>query len=205
MKHHSPSKHALHEELKQEAIAEFLGEEEEFHRKIHSEANYHYRRFLIFFAGVMVVGLFVSFAIFAPVHGVVEGRLRSSVLENDIVSFGGYNLNFASSVSDLLPSLYVDNQVNKNVESAYCLVGNRTGEKDYSITDIYYPTMFDQTRTHVSFSPCPQNTVVMMHTHPFKSCLASDTDLNTLTQSQRTNPNVIMVIMCESMRFSVYT
>lgn len=204
MKRHSLSKHELHEELRQEAIAEFLGQEEEFHKLIHKEANRSYKQFLVFFTTALLIGLFTSFAIFSPVNAVIEGQLRSSSLNNNLVIFGDYSLYFSRAVTNTLPSLYTQNQINNNVESAYCLLGETTGNKAYEITGIFYPKIYSQSRTHVSFSPCPPETVVMLHTHPYKSCLASDVDLESFKQAKSTNENLLMIVMCESMRFTVY-
>ncbi|MBN1175583.1 hypothetical protein JXA48_02985 [Candidatus Woesearchaeota archaeon] len=205
MKPPSLSKHELHEELKAEAIAEFLGEEEEFHRIIHEETSHSYKQFLIFFVTAVILGLFASFAIFSPVNAVIEGQLRSSTLNHNIVMFGDYSLYFSRSVADTLPSLYNQNQISNGVESAYCLIGESTGNKAYEITGILYPKIYSQTRTQVNFAPCPPETVVMLHTHPYKSCLASDVDLQTLKQSQVNNKDLLMIVMCESMRFTVYS
>jgi len=203
--HHHLSKHELHEEFKQEAIAEFLGDEDEFHRSIHNEANRIHMKFVVFFVALFMVVLFSSFAVLAPVNSFVEGHLRSSVLDNNVVSFGDYSLYFTKNVSSLLSSLYVQNQLVNGVESAVCLNGEYLGSDNYIINGISYPKIYEQTRTHVVFTPCPDDTVVMLHTHPYKSCLASDVDLVTLDNAQKSNEHLLMIIMCESMRYSVYS
>jgi len=56
----------------------------------------------------------------------------------------------------------------------------------------------------VALVPCSAETKIMLHSHPYKSCVASDTDINTLAKTKKSNPDFLMVIMCEPARFSVY-
>lgn len=205
MKRHSLSKHELHEELKEEAIAEFLGEQDEFHHRIHQEANHHYKKFLFFFSAILLLSLFTSFAVLAPVNSVIQGQLRSSTINHNVVLFGDYSLYFSKSVADTLPSLYEQNQIVGSVETAVCLIGSKVSSKSYVVEDIYYPEIYKQSFGHVSFSSCPPESIVMLHTHPYKSCLASDTDLNTHAKLKELNDDLLMIIMCEGMRFSVYS
>src|SRR3989338_3423814 len=74
----------------------------------------------------------------------------------------------------------------------------------YRITSLYTPKMYQQTFNHVVFEPCNKDTLIMLHSHPYKSCLASATDINTLQKTKQQNPNILMIVMCEPQRFSVY-
>ena len=62
-----------------------------------------------------------------------------------------------------------------------------------------------QTYTEVSFKACPDDTLIMLHTHPFKHCEASRTDLNTLRKQKRVNENLLMIVMCEDNRYVIYS
>lgn len=203
-KHHS-KKHRLHEELRQEAIVEFLGKQDEFHQKVYDEANTRFYKFLVGFIAIVLITLFISLSFLGPIDGVVQGHLRSSKMTDQTVLFGDYVVTFSDTVANLLPSLYEKNQIVGGVESAVCLLGSKEGKNIYNINKVIYPEIYNQSFGHVSFSSCPQETLIMFHTHPLKSCLASDTDLNTLALAQINNPNVLMIIMCEDFRYSVYS
>jgi len=75
----------------------------------------------------------------------------------------------------------------------------------YYITSLEQPTMYEQAFNHVSFAPCSEESLILLHTHPYKKCIASETDINTLREMQQRNADVLMVVMCEPDRFSVYS
>ncbi|MGM5480317.1 MAG: hypothetical protein ACQESC_02545, partial [Nanobdellota archaeon] len=59
---------------------------------------------------------------------------------------------------------------------------------------------------HVTFESCPKDTLILFHTHPKTNCLASQTDINTLSYRQETLSNkTIMLIMCEENRYALYS
>ena len=64
--------------------------------------------------------------------------------------------------------------------------------------------MFEQTFNHVQFEKCSKESFAILHTHPYKSCIASDTDIKTLKSSQKENPAMLMIVMCDPQRVSVY-
>lgn len=84
-----------------------------------------------------------------------------------------------------------------------CLLG-RIG-KDYFVERIIIPKMTEQAFEHVTSESCPENTIVDLHSHPYRKCLASEQDFKSLEMLKSRNKGAIMAIMCENTRFGFYT
>lgn len=131
---------------------------------------------------------------------IISGQIESNPLVGDVVDVGEFLLIFENGTSDRLQELYFAEQAR---EFAVCLKGDVV-DGDYIIDDLYVPEMYEQRFNHVRFEGCDGDSLVLLHTHPYKSCLASDTDLETLQRMREINEDVLMVVMCEPGRFSVY-
>ena len=116
-----------------------------------------------------------------------------------------FTVEFEELVLFELLTLYYANQAH---EFCVCLQvefdENLFLKDKYLVTNLYVPVIYEQSYSHVRFESCSSDTLIMLHTHPYKSCLASNTDLETLEKSQLGNPNLVMLVMCEPGRFSVY-
>ncbi len=161
-------------------------------------------RYLWIVVGIFLLFLMTSYFIFAPIAHVVRGQIVSNPLQDSTLFVGEYALHFLNSTSSLLESIYVENQELALVETSVCLQGY-VQNKSYFITEIFYPQIYEQTFTHVSFESCPQSTLIMLHTHPFKRCIASDTDKDTYAKKKSINDDLLMLVMCEEQRFSLYS
>ena len=160
-----------------------------------------WKRVFVIGGGVLMILLMISYIFVSfPMDKIIAGWSESDVLINNVVDVGEFLLIFENGVEKDLQELYFDEQ---KKEFSVCLKGDLTNG-NYHIDSLYVPTMFEQTYNHVSFEPCDKDTIMMLHTHPYKSCVASATDMNTLRKMQSVNPEVVMVVMCESERFSVY-
>lgn len=154
--------------------------------------------------GALLLVLMTSYFIFAPIDYVVRGRIESSSLDQNVLVVGEYTLVFLNDTQSVLEDLYKQYQRDALLETSVCLLG-RADTTTYRITDIFYPQIHSQSFTHVSFSACPPQTLVMMHTHPYSHCLASKTDLDTFEKKKKkSNSQLLMLIMCEESRFSLY-
>ena len=151
----------------------------------------------IFLILLMISFIFVSY----PIGPLLEGKIESDLIKNNQLDLGDFIINFEEGSYAQLSSLYHPDQ---KTEFSACLIGEKKG-RDYYIQSLYQPKMYKQTYNHVSFEACNQETIIMLHTHPYKQCVASDTDINTLKSMQKSNPKVLMVVMCEPDRFSVYS
>ena len=110
------------------------------------------------------------------------------------------NIIFEEKILEQIQAIYLQNQ---EVEIVACLAGQKDGE-DYQIDEFYVPHTTDQTFDHVSFEPCSQETLILLHSHPYKRCIASEQDIETRDEIKQENQHALMIIMCEPDRFSVY-
>ena len=181
-----------------EAEEEINGHEDEVDH-LH---NHPFKRYFKLFAAIFLVLLMVSFTFVTfPISDILVGILQSNPLEDNTLILDGFEIIFDQSTLSQLQSIYFAEQ---EVEFSVCLSGEKRGA-NYHISDLYQPEMFEQTFNHVSFAPCSQDTLLLLHSHPYKRCAASETDLNTLTSTQKLNPDILMVVMCEPGRFAVYS
>tara|TARA_Y100000310_G_scaffold3264_1_gene4168 strand:- start:1336 stop:1875 length:540 start_codon:yes stop_codon:yes gene_type:complete len=175
-----------------EEILASLSEEDEKPSKL--------KKVYIFLVGTFLALLMFSFIFVSfPIDNILASRLESTPLIDNILEIEELKITFQDNTYETLRNLYLEEQ---SVEFSACLQGELI-DNNYIITSLYQPEMYQQSFNHVSFEPC-QNTLILLHTHPYKSCLASSTDLNTLSETQKSNPETIMLIMCEPERFSIY-
>src|SRR3989344_2748853 len=74
----------------------------------------------------------------------------------------------------------------------------------YYITEVLIPITYEQTYRSVTSEPCPPNSIIDLHSHPFRRCLPSDQDFNNFKLFKEKNPDALMVVMCEDNRFGIY-
>ncbi len=154
------------------------------------------------FGGLLTLLLLASFIFLSyPIDHIIAGKLESHTPIANTILIGNLTLIFEQNTDQQLQTLYLNQQ---KVEFSVCLLGTKD-LNTYHLTSLYTPKMYKQTFNHVIFEPCNKDTLIMLHSHPYKSCLASDTDINTLKQTKQTNPDILMVVMCEPQRYSVYS
>ena len=187
----------VEEDLNSITESELLKDEKKLHPML--------KRTLIIFGGLIIVFLFLSLIYLQyPLFNIIQGRIESRNADNNVLLLKDISIVFSD---DAMNSLQNSFSVNQEVETSRCLKGtlDKTSDKTvYLITEVYTPTIYDQSFRHVTSAPCSNDTLIMFHTHPYKSCVASSTDLNTLKATKSNNPNIIMIIMCEPDRFSTY-
>ena len=149
-----------------------------------------------FIVVLMVSYIFVTF----PIGDIIQGKTQSKLLQGNMLVVDVFSIVFENDTASALESLYLEEQ---REEFSVCLQGIYENNI-YSITSFYLPQTYQRTFSHVTFEPCSQDTLIMLHSHPYKRCVASQTDLDTLQKSQRENPEMLMVVMCEPRRFAVY-
>jgi hypothetical protein len=159
-----------------------------------------FKKWIVLAIGIFLVLLMLSFTVVTyPISDIIRGQIESNPLEGNKIELDEFSIIFEDNTNDRLLDIYNNEQ---KVEFSVCLSGNKENN-DYKINNLYLPQQTAQFN-HVSFEPCNEETLIMLHSHPYKSCLASVTDLNTLKNNQATNPDILMVVMCEPGRFSVY-
>lgn len=159
------------------------------------------KRIFVIFASLIMIFLIASFIyIKFPIFGVLLGQTQSRPLQGNVLSLKGVNVYLEGNSFDEIINTYNNNP---SVETSLCLEGESRGN-EYFISNAYEPKIISQSYTHVTHESCSVDTIILFHTHPYKSCLASDMDLNTLERNQISKPETIMIIMCEPNRFSLY-
>jgi hypothetical protein len=166
----------------------------------HEEQKSHSKKIIIFL-GIILMFLILVYSVFAPVQTIVQGFFESSTLdENKIEINSNSNLIFLNNTYGAVLDLHKEN---RSVELKACLLGE-IKESNYFIDSIFYPKIISQTHNQVVSSPCPDETLVDLHSHPYNHCLASDQDLYSFSKAKERNENTIMAIMCEEDRFNFY-
>ncbi len=164
-----------------------------------------WKKIILGIVALLLITLVVSLTFLSgPVSGVLEGIIESEPIIKQRVVVDHIELIFEDNPYEQLQELYEQEQ---KTEFSVCLQGDVTDKADvtrYEVKTLYSPKMFQQTFNHVSFEPCNKDSFAILHTHPYKSCIASQTDLNTLENSKLNNPKMLMIVMCEPKRVSVY-
>ena len=134
-----------------------------------------------------------------PIFPIIASLSESQMANNKTITLDTFSVMFTGDTYEELQEYY---NKDLSVEMVVCLKG--TTEEDYIIDEIYQPEIIEQTYNHVSFKPCSEDTLILLHSHPFRHCIASQQDLITLASLKEKNQKSIMVIMCEQDRFSIY-
>jgi proteasome lid subunit RPN8/RPN11 len=166
----------------------------------HDEEHSKFKKVFVFVAGLIMILLMLSFVLVSyPIGNIILGQLESDQLNGNRIDLDEFSIIFENGTEKEIKEIYFSEQ---KIEFSLCLLGRKQGN-NYHINSFLKPNQVGRFN-HVSFEPCPSDTLILFHTHPYKSCIASSTDINTLEKSKEKNSDVIMVIMCEPERFSVY-
>ncbi len=153
--------------------------------------------------GIIAVGMIVLIITYtiggSPLTEILRGQIESMPLQGSVIELDEFSIIFEEGTEKRVREYYLEEQ---KQEFSLCLLGWK--DRNYHITSLYQPTMYGQSFSHVSFEPCSPETLIVLHSHPYKSCLASKTDMDTLEKTKERNQDVLMVVMCEPERFSVY-
>lgn len=162
-----------------------------------------WKQVYVILLSLILLGLLLSYLLFAPVDHILRGKLSSQSVRDNTLRFDDMSIIFLNNTDQFLSTLYESEQTLRAVETSACLFGTVNGDR-YSISEVYQPEIIQQSYNHVQFTACPPETIVMLHTHPYLHCEASQTDLDTLERRQRVNKNVKMIIMCAPNDYVIY-
>jgi len=159
------------------------------------------KKTFIGFISFFLLFLLLSYFLVSPsIFPILESLFESNTVEGDTIILDDYTIIFSNNTYKDLQKNYYKNQ---SVEFVVCLEGKKEA-KEYTIKRIYLPEISDQSFNHVSFKPCSESTIALLHSHPYRRCIASQQDLITLNNLKEINSERLMIIMCEPNRFSVY-
>tara|TARA_Y100000310_G_scaffold316748_1_gene368878 strand:+ start:7055 stop:7582 length:528 start_codon:yes stop_codon:yes gene_type:complete len=155
---------------------------------------------------VSVISLFlmfliVSFTFTGAVGDIVASLIESETIEDGLVELEDFSVQFVGNSYDILLDVYNNNL---EYETKVCLKGY-VEENKYYVDEVYLPVIYSQTFNQVVSEACPTDTLIALHSHPYRHCIASEQDLSNLETAKLVNPDAIIGIMCEEERFSFYS
>lgn len=77
-------------------------------------------------------------------------------------------------------------------------------KKIYKVYGFYIPKIFSNDVFSVTSQICNNKTIIDLHTHPILHCIFSEQDIKSYNQLKMSNPDLIMVLMCDEKRFNFY-
>jgi hypothetical protein len=153
-----------------------------------------------------IVLLLLVLSYFLVISGAYEqimGLFTTKTENKGIITAGNVTLEIQPEVLKKLQDAFLQHQ---DREIKACLTGTYDSTKKYyTISEIKFPGIVSADVVHITTDECPSDTLVDLHSHPVNYCTASDTDIKTYTMSKNSNPNLLMVVMCNTNRFSVYS
>lgn len=162
-------------------------------------------KILLGIVAVFLIFLIVSYVLVDPsVLDIFEGLVESerlNVTTMEVVMRDGRVVRFEREAYNQLTSVYLENERH---EFKACLGGEVDGAS-YVIKKVVIPETIEQSVFHVRAVECPSEALVVLHSHPYKRCVASAQDVNNLRAFQERNADAVMMVMCETDRFSIYT
>ena len=159
---------------------------------------------------IIIIGLFLFYLIISYfglgeyIFSILIGQLTSDTIneENTIFLANHTTITFSEEAYQKILELYGSNQKH---EFAACLSGTyfiNNGNKTYLLTKVNVPEIFSQEFNRVISVGCDNETLIFLHSHPYKHCLFSTQDLD--THKLRKNPVELSALMCEEDRFTFY-
>ncbi|MBU0536176.1 MAG: hypothetical protein KKE20_04380 [Nanoarchaeota archaeon] len=157
-------------------------------------------KLLLAIGAIMLILLMLSYFIAGPYTiDIIGSMLTSSKMDHLSVHGDGFVVMFEKPAYDELKSIYLETQ---DKEFKACLKGDYENEM-YWVREIFFPEQRG-TFNQVIYSECPSDTIVSLHSHPYKHCRASEQDFRSFEEFRKTSPDAVMIIMCELDRFYVY-
>lgn len=174
--------------------------EEDLIKEYEDEKSFNKKPFLLLLAIalslLMASYVFISY----PSFGILMSLLSSETVSDNTLNFRDYTVIFENNSLEKIQEVYLNEQ---RFETALCLKG-RIENNFYIVDDAYIPRLISQSYAHVSHESCDVETIISLHTHPFRRCMASSQDYVSLRNQQIQNPERAMLIMCEKNRFSFH-
>lgn len=157
------------------------------------------KKFLLILLALFLLFLLVGLFVFGNVADILAGRLDRVVLSDNYTLSGSFGtVQFTPETYAQLQEIYLQEPVN---EFAVCFFGTRSGSA-YVLDSLTVPEMHDQSVSHVRFSSCPVETLVVLHRHPEGHCLFSAQDVFSHQKVKLRQPHALSALLCGSREFS---
>jgi len=169
---------------------------EDFEVKEETEEQLKRKQRIKTIGSIFLAFLMLSFVI--PTD-IIHSFAASKTITNNEIKLNNITILFKDY--EALRNYYFAHQL---TEFKLCLTGTITNNT-YEVTDMYAPRIIFATPTSVHSTICNQETIIDLHSHPFKECRASEQDSLSYNYYKRNNPNVLAAVMCDSDRFGFYS
>lgn len=187
-----------HEEIKNDVISK----EQNLQEKEESKFAKIIKR--ISLAAISLLLLFLVLSYLIPSYNlfsIIASRFSSyQINQNQILLKNNNLIIFENDTYGSLLDIWNQNQQH---EFKVCLIG----EKDnniYRINGIQIPKIISQDFSSVRAEPCSKETIIPLHSHPYKSCYLSVHDIKNYKSAKKINKDAFIGIMCEQDRFNFY-
>ncbi len=154
-----------------------------------------WRKPLLMIIGLFLIVLFLSLSFPDTLQGIVQSR---TARDNKLI-FPNATILFENNTLELLQEEFIENE---HREIKACLFG-REENNTYIIERAEFPEIVRANVIHIVSVPCPNNTLIDLHSHPINSCLASEQDISVYDELKALNPSLRMIVMCSSTRFAL--
>ena len=153
-------------------------------------------------AGLLMILLIVSLSIpLDTVNSLVQSSKSMDEGDSVIINLDEtHSIIFTKEIFKQLQSAYLAEQ---QKEIKVCLTGTKN-EDDYLVTGMYMPAVHSHSFNQVRAQLCDEDTIIDLHSHPYRSCIFSDVDISSLDIIRTINPDMILALMCDVDRFNVY-
>ncbi|MDP3916883.1 MAG: hypothetical protein Q8Q42_01185 [Nanoarchaeota archaeon] len=147
------------------------------------------RRFVWLLVGFLLILLIASYILSSfAARSIVSNKVSGSIVKSQ---FG--DVVFIDNTYETIKELYHTNEK----EFRACLIG-KYHNGNYMINDVFLPKVHFQDYDKVISSPCPEGTLLDMHSHPQQHCIFSDVDINGFSPDDK---NTLLTVMCNDNEF----
>ncbi len=142
--------------------------------------------------GLIMILLIFSYTLTGyTVRNIIAGMFDSEEIEENIINSKYGEIIFTEKITKILSDLYHENEK----EFKACVLGEFDGK--YKLTGVFLPEMHFQDYDRVVSSPCPEGTILDLHSHPQQHCTFSEIDINGF----KPKGNELLTVMCGDGRF----
>jgi len=146
-------------------------------------------------AVLFMILLIVCFSLFFY----LQNFISSETIDENTLIFSNIKIKFINNSLEKIQREYFENQAR---EIKACLYGE-IEDNTYVISAVEFPEVSSANVFHVSSSSCPISAIADLHSHPKNSCIASPQDISNLEKRRKYQKEYLMLIMCNTDRFSL--
>ncbi|MDD5178246.1 MAG: hypothetical protein PHT54_03135 [Candidatus Nanoarchaeia archaeon] len=159
------------------------------------------KKIVTIFLGIFLIVLFLTFLLTdSQLRSNIKGLFESSKIKDEIITSGDITIIFNN---ELYKELLDIRKENIDVEFKLCLFADYSN-KTYTVKELYKPITYTQEYNKVVSEPCPKETLIDLHSHPYKHCSFSEQDVISFNKFKELSKDAIMMVMCEENRFNIY-